>query len=95
MITADAEIQSFIQEISDKRGTINFFDRFEKATTPAFILHGEKDIIFPEDYIEKIYHRLTCKKAFKSYKGLHHYILFDNVDVIHPDIVEWLEEICT
>ena len=24
----------------------------------------------------------------------HHYILFDHVDVVVPDILEWLEEIC-
>ncbi len=66
----------------------------EEITTPVFIMHGEKDIIFPKEYIEKIYNRLTCKKSFKSYPGFHHYIAFDNVDTILPDVLEWLDEIC-
>ncbi len=57
-------------------------------------MHGEKDVIFPKGYIEEIYNRLTCKKMFKSYPGFHHYITFDNVDAILPDVLKWLEEIC-
>ena len=64
------------------------------VSTPVLILHGEKDVIFPQDYIEYIYNRLTCRKSLKIYPGFHHYIVFDHVDAILPDIVAWLEEIC-
>lgn len=66
----------------------------EEIRTPIMIIHGEKDVIFPQSYIEYIYDRLTCKKALKVYKDCHHYIVFDHVEKILPDIVEWLEDIC-
>jgi alpha-beta hydrolase superfamily lysophospholipase len=67
----------------------------EKIATPVLILHGEKDIIFPKDYIEHIYNRLSCKKSLKVYRGLPHYILFDHVDTILPDVLDWLEAVCS
>jgi len=66
----------------------------EAVPTPVLILHGEKDVIFPQEYIEYIYNRLTCKKSLKIYPGFHHYIVFDHVDTILPDVVAWLEDIC-
>jgi alpha-beta hydrolase superfamily lysophospholipase len=67
----------------------------QEISTPVLILHGEKDIIFPQDYIEHIYNRLNCKKSLKVYQGFHHYILFDHIDTILPDVLEWLEDICS
>jgi alpha-beta hydrolase superfamily lysophospholipase len=67
----------------------------EEITTPVLILHGEKDRIFPQDYIEHIYNRLSCEKSLKIYQGFHHYILFDHVDTILPDVLEWLEAVCS
>ena len=66
----------------------------EEIDAPVMIIHGEKDIIFPQRYIEYIYERLTCKKILKIYGGCHHYIVFDHVDKVLPDIVAWLEDIC-
>lgn len=66
----------------------------EEISTPVMIVHGEKDVIFPREYIEYIYARLTCRKRLQVYEGFHHYILFDHVDVVVPDILAWLEEIC-
>ena len=66
----------------------------EEITTPVMIIHGEKDVIFPQSYIEYIYNRLTCKKALKVYQGCHHYIVFDHVDKVLPDVTAWLEDIC-
>jgi len=67
----------------------------EEISSPVLILHGEKDIIFPQDYIEHIYNRLRCRKSLKVYQGFHHYILFDHVDTILPDVLGWLEAICS
>jgi len=66
----------------------------EQIKTPVMIIHGEKDVIFPREYIEYIYNRLTCKKTLKVYEGCHHYIVFDHVGKILPDVVQWLKEIC-
>ncbi len=66
----------------------------EEIRTPVMILHGEKDIIFPEDYIRYIYDRLTCKKSLKVYEGCRHYVLFDEIGRVMPDVTAWIEEIC-
>ncbi len=65
----------------------------EKIKTPICILHGEGDYIFPRDYVEDIYQRLTCPKALMLYKGLPHYLLFDHLDKVFPDVEAWLAEI--
>lgn len=65
----------------------------EKISTPVFILHGGQDKIFPQDYIEDIYNRLTCKKTLKVYPGLPHYMIVDHVDTFLPDLIAWLEEV--
>ena len=66
----------------------------EQITTPVLILHAGHDNIFPLDYVENIYNRLTCKKSLKVYKDLPHLILTENVDLVIPDVVKWLEDIC-
>jgi alpha-beta hydrolase superfamily lysophospholipase len=66
----------------------------EAISTPVLILHGEKDVIFPLDYIESLYNRLTCRKSLKVYPGFHHYILFDHVDAVLPDVLQWMEDTC-
>lgn len=66
----------------------------EDVSSPVMVLHGARDVIFPESYVRAIYDRLTCSKRMKVYDGFHHYILFDNVDAVAPDAVEWLQEIC-
>ncbi len=42
-----------------------------------------------------IFNRLRCKKTLKVYPDFHHYIVFDHVDTILPDVLAWLEEICS
>ena len=66
----------------------------EEIDTPVMVIHGDKDVIFPQNYIEYIYNRLTCKKSLKVYEGCHHYILFDHVDKVIPDVTAWIDEIC-
>ncbi len=66
----------------------------EQIKTPVLILHGEKDTIFPTDYVEDIYRRLTCRKTLKLYPGFPHYFLVDEVPSILPDVVEWIEGAC-
>ena len=58
------------------------------------ILHAGRDNIFPQSYIQYIYDRMTCKKSLKVYEGCHHYILFDHVERLLPDVVDWIEQIC-
>jgi len=65
----------------------------EQITTPVQILHAGRDNIFPQDYVEYIYRKLTCKKSLKVYPDLPHLILTEHVDIVVPDVVKWLEEI--
>jgi len=65
----------------------------EQITTPVLVLHSGRDNIFPSDYIEGIYNRLTCKKSLKVYLDLPHLICTEYVSTIIPDVVEWLEEV--
>lgn len=66
----------------------------EEITTPVMVVHGEKDVIFPQSYIEYIFDRLACKKSLKVYPGCHHYIVFDHVDKLLPEVAAWMEEVC-
>ncbi len=66
----------------------------EEIKTPILIVHGGRDSIFPRDYIEGIYNRLTCRKSLKVYPGFAHYLMFDHIDAILPDVTGWIEEVC-
>ncbi|MBN1365265.1 MAG: alpha/beta fold hydrolase [Syntrophaceae bacterium] len=66
----------------------------EEIKTPVMILHAGADGIFPTDYIQSLYARLTCKKDLRIYEGLPHYIIVDHIDKIMPDILRWLEDTC-
>ncbi len=66
----------------------------ENITTPVLIVHGGADSIFPQDYVEYIYERLTCTKSLKVYPGLPHFLILDNIATILPDIVDWIQRNC-
>lgn len=65
----------------------------EQILTPVMVLHAGADNIFPQDYIEDIFNRLTCKKSLKVYPNLQHLILTEHIDVVLPDALSWLKEI--
>jgi pimeloyl-ACP methyl ester carboxylesterase len=64
----------------------------EKIPTPIMVLHGEKDLIFPLDYVEKIYRRLPEPKRFYLAKGRPHLLLIDYVDEVLPPVEGWMRE---
>ncbi|MDD5224900.1 MAG: alpha/beta fold hydrolase [bacterium] len=64
----------------------------EKIPTPIMILHGEKDQIFPQDYVRKIYQRLPEPKRFYLAQGRPHLLLIDYVDEILPEVEKWMRE---
>jgi len=66
----------------------------EEIRTPVMILHGEKDTIFPLDYVEGLYRRLTCRKSLQVHAGLPHYLIVDYLEEILPGVLQWLEETC-
>lgn len=66
--------------------------RVEEIKTPVMIIHAGRDTIFPEDYVRRVYDRLTCAKEFLYLPDAHHLVMTDYVDEIIPPVASWLEE---
>jgi len=64
----------------------------EEIGVPVMVVHSEFDNIFPADYVERVFSRLTCRKKMLSLAGAPHLLLIDYVDDVLPDIVSWLDE---
>lgn len=62
----------------------------EEIKIPLFVFQGDKDIVFPVNYTQKLYAKLTCNKQIKLYPGCDHAIMVENVEVIQQDIIDWL-----
>lgn len=65
----------------------------EAIKIPLFVFQGDKDIVFPLSYTEKIYNRLNCPKQLKVYPNCDHAIMVENVDLIKQDLIDWLDKI--
>lgn len=63
----------------------------EQIKTPTLVLHSSGDHIFPQDYIMRLYNRLTCEKDIKIYPDLPHLITIEHVDRVLPDVTEWIK----
>jgi pimeloyl-ACP methyl ester carboxylesterase len=64
----------------------------EEIETPIMVVHAGRDTIFPEDYIRRVYDRLTCEKEFLYLADAPHLVMTDNVDEIVPVAAPWLKE---
>lgn len=64
----------------------------EDIKIPLFVFQGDKDIVFPVDYTQKLYAKLTCEKQIKLYPGCDHAIMVENVELIQQDIIDWLNK---
>ncbi|NPV58910.1 MAG: alpha/beta hydrolase [Actinobacteria bacterium] len=67
--------------------------RVEEIEVPVMVVHGAKDIIFPEDYVRRVYGRLRCEKEFLYLPHAAHGVMLDNVDEIVPPIAAWLKKV--
>ncbi|MFH1150915.1 MAG: alpha/beta fold hydrolase [Actinomycetota bacterium] len=66
--------------------------RVEEITTPVMVVHAGHDNIFPEDYVRRVYDRLTCPKEFLYLPDAYHLVMTDFVDEIMPAVAGWLKE---
>jgi len=66
--------------------------KVEEIEIPVMVVHGAKDIIFPEDYVRRVYGRLNCEKEFLYLPQAAHGVMLDNVDEIVPPITAWLNK---
>jgi pimeloyl-ACP methyl ester carboxylesterase len=66
--------------------------KVEEIETPIMVIHGGRDNIFPEDYVRRVYDRLSCEKEFLYLSNAPHLVMFDYVDEIVPPIAEWIKK---
>jgi len=64
--------------------------RVEDIAVPVMVVHAGRDNIFPEDYVRRVYDRLTCEKEFLYLEDKPHLVMTDYVDEIVPPIAAWL-----
>jgi alpha-beta hydrolase superfamily lysophospholipase len=65
----------------------------EKIETPIMILHAERDCIFPLDYCQAIYDRLTCPKRFELIPGADHLVFAPPyLNRSLPPVADWFRE---
>jgi pimeloyl-ACP methyl ester carboxylesterase len=67
----------------------------EKIITPVMVVHSDQDHIFPQDYVESIFHRLTCPKEFLLLKQRSHLVMTNQVDQVAPKVADWLKGVMT
>jgi alpha-beta hydrolase superfamily lysophospholipase len=61
-------------------------------STPIMVVHGEKDEIFPREYIEKIFDKIGGPKQFFIVKGAPHLVMTEKVDEMIPEVEAWLRK---
>jgi len=66
--------------------------KVEEIETPVMVIHAGQDDIFPEDYVRRVYDRLTCEKEFLYMPDAPHLVMTDYVDDIIPPVSTWLKE---
>ena len=64
----------------------------EGIETPIMVIHSGLDNIFPEDYIRRVFERLTCKKKLLYLPDTPHLVMTDYVDKIMEGVISWLNE---
>ncbi len=63
----------------------------EQIGTPIMVIHAAQDNIFPEDYVRRVFDRLTCPKEWLYMPEAPHLVMTDHVDDILPPVVKWLK----
>ena len=66
--------------------------RVEEIATPVMVIHAGQDNIFPEDYVRRVYGRLTCEKEFLYMPDAPHLVMTDYVEDLIPPISSWLKK---
>ncbi len=66
--------------------------RVEEIEVPVMVIHAGRDNIFPEDYVRRLYARLTCEKKFLHLPHAPHLVMTDNVDELMPAVSPWLKK---
>ncbi len=67
--------------------------KLEEIETPVMVIHAGQDNIFPEDYVRRVYDRLTCEKEFLYLQDAPHLVMTDHVDDLIPPVSVWLKKV--
>ena len=67
--------------------------KVEEIETPVMVVHAGHDNIFPEDYVRRVYGRLTCEKELLYLPEAYHLVMTDFVDEIIPAVSTWLKKV--
>ncbi|MFP4040621.1 MAG: alpha/beta hydrolase [Desulfosudaceae bacterium] len=60
---------------------------------PVMLIHSDRDNIFPRDYVEDIFNRLTCPKEYLLLSDRDHLVMTNHVDEVAGPIADWLQQI--
>ncbi len=66
--------------------------KVEEIEVPVMVVHAGRDNIFPEDYVRRVYGRLTCEKEFLYLADAPHLVMTDHVDEVVPPVAAWLKK---
>ena len=66
----------------------------DQIRTPIQVLHGARDDLFPQDYVEAIYQRLTCPKDLVIYPDRGHFLFTEDSGAALPAVVRWIDTVC-
>lgn len=76
------------------RGVNAAIQKAEQYLLPCLFLHGKADRIIPYRSTPFIFNKISSQdKEFKLYEGLYHELIQEpERDMVHKDILEWLEK---
>ncbi|MBU1169942.1 MAG: hypothetical protein KKD44_10310 [Proteobacteria bacterium] len=61
----------------------------EKLAVPVMLVYSDQDHIFPQNYVESFFSRLTCQKNDLLLKDREHLIMTNHVDEVSPAVVDF------
>ncbi len=65
----------------------------EEINVPVMLVHAERDNIFPQEYVEGIFDKLTCEKEYLLLRDKEHLVMTNDVPEIIEPISMWLKKI--
>jgi alpha-beta hydrolase superfamily lysophospholipase len=76
-------------------GTTPLAKKVQEIDVPVMLLYAGKDTIFPADYEERIFNRLTCGKKILLLEDAPHAWIFEPeyFEEVVPEVAGWLREV--
>ncbi len=65
----------------------------ERIKVPVMLIHSDKDNIFPREYVEGLFARLTGAKKYLLVKDRDHLVLTNYADEVVGPVADWLQSV--